>query len=104
MSVTLDDVVCLLYIPIVGRLIVEDDIEYEDGIVLLQLQTELGFTEAEAQTKVQEQWGGYVNVTHLRESYERLLNMCNQLEKLGDDEEEEDEQGLVKTMCIKAFL
>lgn len=102
MSVTLDDVVCLIDIPIVGRLIVEEDIEYADDIVLLQ--TKLGFTEAEAQTEVREQWGGYVSINHLRESYERLLNMCNQLEKPGDDEEEEEEHGLVRTMCIKAFL
>jgi len=31
MTVTLDDVACLIDIPIVGRLIVEVDIEYKDG-------------------------------------------------------------------------
>jgi len=46
MAATLNDVTCLLDILIVWRLIVEADIEYEDGIQLLQ--TELGFTEEEA--------------------------------------------------------
>lgn len=46
MVVTLDGVACLLDISIIWRLIVEVDIEYEDGIQLLQI--ELGFTEEEA--------------------------------------------------------
>jgi len=49
------------------------------------------------------QWGGYVSITHLKECYERLLDRCNQLEEPADDEEEE-EQGLAKNACIKAFL
>jgi len=57
------------------RLVVETGIKYEDDIQLLQ--EELGFTEKEAQKKVTKKWGGHVNITHLKECYERLLNSCN---------------------------
>jgi len=103
MTVTLDDVACLLDIPIIGRLVAEADIEYEDGIQLLQ--NELGFTEDEDQKEVTKQWGGYVSINYLKECYERLLNMCNRLEHPADDEQEkEKEQGLARNTCIKAFL
>jgi len=75
MTVTLDDVAYLLDIPIVGRLIVEEDIDYEVGTKLLL--TKLGFTDAEAQSEVTKPWGGYVRITHLKESYDILLNRCN---------------------------
>jgi hypothetical protein len=101
MIITLDDVACLLDIPIIGRLVVEADIEYENGIQLLQ--TELSFTVEEAQKEVIKQWGGYVSIPHLKECYERLLNRCNQLEQLVDDEERK-EQGLARNACIKVFL
>jgi len=35
MTVTLDDAACLLDIPVIGRLIVEEDIKYEAGMELL---------------------------------------------------------------------
>ena len=97
--VTLDDVACLLDILIIGRLIAETNIEYEDGIHLLQ--TKLGFAEEEAQKEVTKQWGGYVRITHLQECYERLLNRCNQLEQPANDEEGE-KQGLART--AKLFI
>jgi len=49
-DVTLDDVACFIDISVVGRLITEDDILYEDGKELLL--TKLGFTEAESQCEV----------------------------------------------------
>jgi len=42
MTVTLDDVVCLLDIPIVGRLIQEDELSHDRGMELLE--NELLFT------------------------------------------------------------
>ena len=101
MTVTLDDVVCLLDILILGRLIAEEDIHYEDGMELLQI--DLGFTKAKSLSEVTKKWGGYVTITHLKESYDRLLNKCNQLEQFGDEEEVE-EQEIDTTICIKAFL
>jgi len=52
MTVTLDDATCLLDIPVIGRLIAKEDIEYEAGMELLQI--ELSFTEEEPQTEVGE--------------------------------------------------
>jgi len=34
MTITLDDVACLLYIPIAGRLIEEDDLNHDHGVEL----------------------------------------------------------------------
>jgi len=100
-TVTLDDVSCLQDIPIRWRLIAKPDIEYEDNIQLLQ--TELGFTLEEAQSEVTKQRGGYVCITLLKDCFERLLNRCNQLEQSADNEEDE-EKGLARNACIKAFL
>jgi hypothetical protein len=50
MIVTLDDVACLLDIPVVRRLIAEEDLDYEEGTLLLQ--SELGLMAAEAISKV----------------------------------------------------
>jgi hypothetical protein len=50
-----------------------------------------------------DQWAVFISYTHLKRCYERLLNMCNQLQKPASDEEEE-EQSVVRTACIKAFL
>jgi len=52
---------------------------------------------------VTKHWGGYVNITHPKESYDKVLNMCNQLEDPGDEEEAEERE-IVRTMCIKAFF
>jgi len=59
MTITLDDVACLLDIPITGRLIEEEELSHDQGIELLQ--EELGFTEAEAKAEVKKQCGGYVS-------------------------------------------
>ena len=65
----------------------------------------LGFTADDAMKEVQKQCGAYVSYTHLKRCYERLLNMCNQLEEpASNEDDEEEEQCLVRTACIKAFL
>jgi len=50
MTVTLDDVACLLDIPVTGRLIEEEELDHDQGKKLLQ--DELCFTEAEARAEV----------------------------------------------------
>ncbi|RHN49885.1 putative protein-serine/threonine phosphatase [Medicago truncatula] len=102
MTVTLDDVACLLDIPIVGRLIEEDDLDHCVGVELLENQ--LLFTVEDAMEQVSYNSGAYVTYTALKERYEQLLNRCNQL--VGEDlsEEEEEEQRRVRPACVKAFL
>jgi len=77
MTVTLDDVACLLDIPITVRLIEEEELDHDKDIELLQ--EELYFTEAEAWAEVKTQFGVHVSCTKLKRRYELRLNMCNQL-------------------------
>jgi len=101
MAVTLDDVACLLGIPISGRLIEEKDLSHEWGIQLMQ--EDLCFTEEEAIDEVVKHYGAHVSYTKLKRHYEELLNRCNQLVE-PDTEEEEVEQSVVRAACVKAFL
>jgi hypothetical protein len=73
-------VACLLNIYIVERFIGEEDLDYERGMSLLQ--SELGVTEDEANDKVDNQWGGYISISHLREASDKLYHRCNELEEL----------------------
>jgi len=50
MTVSLDDVACLLDIPITRSLIEENELSYEHG--LFMLENELGFTADEAMKEV----------------------------------------------------
>jgi len=86
--VTLDDVECLLDIPIIGRLIEETELTHERGIELLE--NELLFTEENAMEEVKKQYRGYVNYTKLKRRCETLLNKCNQLEEPASDEATEE--------------
>ena len=101
MTVTLDDVVCLLNIPITERLIDEEELDHDQGIELLQ--DELCFTETKVRDEVSKHSGPSVSCTKLKRRYESLLNRCNKLVVPASDEEEV-EQSVVRTACTKAFL
>jgi len=101
MTVTLDDVACLLHISITGRLIEEEELDHEEGIKLLQ--DELCFTEANARSQVKIQCGAHVSYTKLKRRYKSLLNSCNQL-VVPASEKEKVEQSVVRTTCIYVFL
>ena len=101
MTITLDDVTCLLDIPIVGRLIGDDDLDHDHGVDLMV--NHLLFPVEEAVEQVSNNSGAHVTYTALKERYEHLLNRCNQL--LGEDlSEEEDEMSRIRPACVKAFL
>jgi len=101
MTITLDDVACLLGIPIAGRLIQEDELDHDHVVDLLV--THLLFPVEEAVGQVID-FGACVTYTALKERYEHLLNRCNHL--LGEDlsEEEEEELSRIRPACVKAFL
>jgi len=101
MTVTLDDVACLLHIPITGRLIEEDELSNDHNIELLQ--NELCFTEEDAVGQVVKHCGAHVSYTTLKRRYEELLNRCNQLVD-PDTEEEVEEQSVVRIACVNVFL
>jgi hypothetical protein len=55
MTVILDDVACLLDIPITERLIEDKELSYERGLKLLE--DELGFMEDDVIKEVKNKWG-----------------------------------------------
>jgi len=101
MTITLDDVACLLGIPITRRLLPDEELTREEGIQMMQV--DLHFTEEAAAKEVARQGAAHVNFGKLKRWYEELLNRCHQLLE-PDTEEVYEEQGQVRLACIKAFL
>ena len=81
MTITLDDVACLLDILIAGRIIEEEDLDHEHGVELMV--NHLLFPVEEAVEQVSNNYGAHVTYTTLKERYEQLLNRCNHL--VGED-------------------
>ena len=101
MTITLDDVACLLGIPVAGRLIQEDELDHDHVVDLLV--THLLFPVEEAVGQVSD-FGACVTYTPLKERYEHLLNRCNHLLAKDLSEEEEEELSRIRPACVKAFL
>jgi len=99
MTITLDDVACLLGIPVAGRHIQEDELDHDHVVDLLV--THLLFPVEEAVGQVSD-FGACVTYTTLKERYEHLLNRCNHL--LGEDLSKEEELSRIRPACVKAFL
>jgi len=87
MTITLDDVDCLLGIPVVGRLIQEDELDHDHAVDLLVIHLLFPVEEAVGQVS---DFGACVTYTALKERYEHLLNRCNHL--MGDDLSEDEEE------------
>jgi len=102
MTITLDDVACLLGIPVTGRLIQEDDLDQDHGVDVMV--THLLFPVDKAVQHVSDNSGACVTYTTLKERYEHLLNRCNHL--MGEDlsEEEDEELSRIRHVCVNAFL
>jgi len=101
MTITLDDVACLLGIPITGRLLPDRELTCEEGLKMMH--ADLLFTEKDADKELTKQSGSHVSFGVLKRRYEELLNRCNQLVEI-DTDEEQHERALVRLACIKAFL
>jgi len=100
MTITLDDMACLLSIPVAGWLIQEDDLDQDHGVNLMV--THLLFLVEEAVQQVSDNSGACVTYAALKERYEHLLNRCNHL--MGEDLSEEEELSRIRHACVKAFL
>jgi len=98
MTTTLDDVACLLGIPVAGRLIQVDELDHDHVVDLLV--THLLYLVEEAVGQVSD-FGACVTYTALKERYEHLLNRCNHL--LGEDLSEE-ELSRIRSACVKVLL
>jgi len=101
MTITLDDVACLLGILITGRLLPDRELTCEEGLEMMQ--ADLLFTEEDAAKELTKQGGSHVSFGVLKRRYEQLLNRCNQLVEI-DTEEEQQERAQVRLACVKAFL
>jgi len=85
MTITLDDVACLLGIPITGRLLPDRKLTREEGLEMMQV--DLLFTAEAAAKEMTKQGVAHVSFGVLKRRYEELLNRCNQL--LEPDTKEE---------------
>jgi len=101
MAITIDDVACLLGIPITERLLPNRELTCEEGLETMQV--ELLFTAEAAAKEMTKQGVAHVSFGVLKRRYEELLNRCNQLLE-PDTQEEQDERAQVRLACIKAFL
>jgi len=101
MTITLDDVSCLLGIPITGRILHDRELTHDEGIQMMQ--DHLHFTAKVGSKKVGKQGDAHVSFGKLKRRYEEVLHRCNQLIE-PDTEDEHAEQADVRMTCIKAFL
>jgi len=101
MTITLDDVVRLLGIPIAGRLLPDRELTREEGLEMMQM--DLLFTTEAAAKEMTKQGAAHVSFGVLKRRYEELLNRCYQLLE-PDTQEEQDERAQVRLACIKVFL
>ena len=74
MTITLDDVACLLDIPVAGRLIEEDELDHDQGVDLMV--SHLLFPVEDAVDQAANNSGAFVTYTTLKERYEQLLCRC----------------------------
>jgi len=77
MTITLDDVACLIGMPITGRLLPDRELTRDEGIHMMQV--DLLFTEEAAAKEVEKQGATHASFGVLKRHYEELLNRCNQL-------------------------
>jgi len=101
MTITLDDVACLLGIPITESVLHDRELTRDEGIQMMQ--EDQHFTAEDAAKEVGRQGGAHVSFIKLKRHYKELLHRCNQLIE-PDTEEEHAEQAEVRMACIKAFL
>jgi len=101
MTFTLDDVACLLGIPVTGRLLPDKELTRDEGLKMMQVDL-LFIAEATAK-EMTKQGDAHISFGVLKRRYEELMNRCNQLLE-PDTQEEQDEQAQVRLACIKAFL
>ncbi|XP_024639944.1 protein MAINTENANCE OF MERISTEMS-like [Medicago truncatula] len=100
-TITLDDVACLLDILVAGRLTHEEDLDHDHSVELLV--THLLFPMEDAIGQVSD-FGASVTFTALKDRYDHLLNKCNHLLEENLSEEDEQELRRIRPACVKAFL
>lgn len=102
MTVTLDDVACLMHLHIEGRMLSHGKkMPKHEGAALLMWH--LGVSQQEAEKICGTEYGGYISYPKLRELYTRYLSRANILMDTEDAEEMEELQR-VRTFCVKSYF
>jgi hypothetical protein len=86
MTVTLDDVACLMHLPIEGRMLSHPKMSQTDGTELMVRH--LGVTQAMAMKNCVEEYGGYIGYKTLNEYYECYLDTATKFAEAEDPREE----------------
>jgi len=76
-TITLEDVACLLGIPITGRLLPDRKLTREEGIEMMQV--DILFTVEAAAKEVGRQGAAHISFGVLKRRYKKFLNRCNKL-------------------------
>ena len=94
MTFTLDDVACLLCIPIEGKMMDNEKKIFEETGV--QLMTELlGVDETYVIDECHHWFGAFINIPFLKQLYEEHFNMKTQVKNIAEREEDrEDERNI----------
>jgi len=77
MTITLDDLACLLGIPITGRLLPDRELTREEGLEMMQ--GDLLFTAEAAAKEMTRKGVAHISFGVLKRRYDELYNRCNQL-------------------------
>ena len=96
MTVTLDDVTCLMHLQIEGRMLSHGKKMLRHEATTLMVR-HLGVLQTDAEKNCGEEYGGYISYPKLRELYTRYLDRAT---RLADPEELER----VRTFCVKCYL
>jgi len=99
MTVTLEDVACLMHVLIEGRMLGHRKkmLRHEGEALLVK---HLGVSKKEVEKICNKEFGGYISYPKLKELYTTSLRRANILANTEDLEELEK----VKTYCVKCYL
>jgi len=102
MTVTLEDVACLMHLPTEGRMLAHPKkmLKHEGANLLVE---HFGVSRQEAGRIYNTEYGGYISYPKLREIYTTRLSKANQLADTQDPEELEELER-VRTYCVKSYL
>lgn len=102
MTITLDDVACLLHVPVEGRMLSHrKKVSQVDGVELMVRN--LGVTQEYAVKNCKTEYGGYISYKALKELYEDHLSVATRL-ALAETQEQLQELARRRDACVRCFL
>jgi len=99
---TLDDVACLMHLPIEGQMLSHPKkmLRYEAYALMVR---HLGVSQTEAKKICGTKYGGYISYPKLKELYTRYFGRANILADTEDPEELEELEK-VRKFCVRCYL